>query len=174
MLTQQQLKNYLSYDPESGVFIRVKDNSKLKSEKILGTKHSTGYVVIRVNDKLYKAHRLAWLYMNGEFPSLTIDHINRDGFDNRWENLREVTQKQNSENRSVAKNNTSGHPGVDWAKKLGKWRARITVNYKGFHIGYFDTKEKAIEAYRNKAAEMHTHNFLAKSRVNTYVQVVLS
>ena len=174
MLTQQELKNYLSYDPASGIFTRLKITSKFKSGKILGTRHSTGYFVIRINDKLYKAHRLAWLYMKGEFPTLKIDHINRDGFDNRWENLREITQRQNSENRSLAKNNTSGHPGVDWAKKLCKWRARITVNYKGFHIGYFDTKEEAIEAYKNKAAEMHTHNHLAKLRVNTYVQVLLS
>ena len=174
MLTQQQLKCHLSYDPTNGIFTRVKNAGRFKAGQILGTKHSTGYFVIRIENKLYKAHRLAWLYMNGEFPTLKIDHINRDGFDNKWENLRELTQKQNSENRSIAKNNTSGHPGVDWAKKLGKWRARITVNYKGFHIGYFDTKEKAIEAYRNKADEVHTHNFLAKPRVNTYVQVVLS
>jgi hypothetical protein len=163
MITQQQLKEYLSYDPDTGTFLRVKKAGKFKSGDVLGTRHSTGYIVIRINDKLYKAHRLAWLYMHGEFPVLKIDHINRDGCDNRLENLRLVTQKQNCENRSLGKNNKSGHPGVDWCKKLCKWRARITVNYKGLHLGYFANIEDAIDAYKEHAAQLHTHNCFAKN-----------
>lgn len=158
MITQQQLKDHLSYDPETGIFTRAKNIARYKSGSILGTKHSTGYIVIRIENKLYKAHRLAWLYVYGNFPELRIDHINRNGFDNRLSNLRITTSKQNSENRSVAKNNKSGHPGVDWSKKLKKWRARITVNYKGVHLGYFLEIDDAINAYKKAAACLHTHN----------------
>lgn len=163
MITQQQLKEHLSYDPETGIFLRVKNAGRFKAGNVLGTRHSTGYIVIRIENKLYKAHRLAWLYVHGEFPDLRIDHINRNGCDNRLENLRLVTQKQNSENRSLGKNNTSGHPGVDWFPKLRKWRARITVNYKGLHIGYFTNIEDAVEAYKDYAARFHTHNCFAKN-----------
>lgn len=163
MLTQKQLKEHLSYDPETGIFLRVKNAGRFKAGNVLGTKHSTGYIVIRIKDKLYKAHRLSWLYVYGKFPALKIDHINRDGCDNRLENLRLVTQKQNSENRSLGKNNTSGHPGVSWCIKSCKWRARITVNYKGLHIGYFASLQDAIDAYKDFAARFHTHNCFAKT-----------
>jgi hypothetical protein len=165
MITQQQLKDHLSYDPKTGIFTRVKNTARYKAGSILGTKHSTGYVVIRIEDKLYKAHRLAWLYVYGQFPELRIDHINRDGLDNRLSNLRLATSKENSENRSVGRNNKSGHPGVDWSKKLKKWRARITVNYKGIHLGYFLNIEDAINAYKESAACLHTHNPYAAKKL---------
>ena len=155
MLTQEVLKNYLTYDPENGTFIRNKD------KKILGTKHSTGYVVIRISkpsDKLYKAHRLAWLYMHGSFPTNIIDHINRNGFDNRIENLREVTQKQNTENRLLNKNNTSGFKGVSWSNVANKWRARIWNNRKEIFLGLYDEKNDAVNAYKNASKKIHSCN----------------
>lgn len=167
MITQQQLKEHLSYDPKTGLFTRIKDSGRFKKGSELGTRHSTGYFVIRIGQKLYKAHRLAWMYVFGSFPALNIDHINRNGLDNRLVNLRLVTQKQNTENRSIAKNNTSGHPGISWSKKLGKWRARITINYKGKHLGYFQEKQDAINAYVIAAKQLHTHN-PSSLRVSTY------
>lgn len=162
MLTQQTLKEHLSYDCETGIFTRVNNKGRFKAGSILGTKHSTGYFVIRINNKLYKSHRLAWLYAYGEFPDLVIDHINGNGFDNRLQNLRVVTQKQNCENQKLHKNNTSGHPGVDWSKVSNKWRAKITLNYKTIHIGLFENKDQAIDAYKSFAAKVHTHNSFAK------------
>ena len=162
MLTQKFLKDYLCYDADTGIFTRAKDIKHFKTGQILGTRHSTGYIVIRINNKLYKAHRLAWLYVHGEFPDLVIDHINGNGFDNRLQNLREVTQKQNCENQKIHKNNTSGHPGVDWSKAANKWRAKITLNYKTIHIGLFENKDQAIDAYKSFAAKVHTHNAFAK------------
>ena len=166
MLTQQQLKQHLSYDPETGIFVRANNVGRFKAGQVLGTKHSTGYSVIRINGKLYKAHRLAWLYVYGSFPESVIDHINRDGFDNRLINLRLATQRQNCENHSLNKNNTSGYLGVDWSKKLQKWRARITQNFKGIHLGYFDNIDDAHQAYRQAATIYHTNNPLSL-RVNT-------
>jgi len=155
MITQEILKSYLTYDPDTGHFVRNRD------KKILGTKHSTGYIVIRLNkpiNKLYKAHRLAWLYIYGYFPKNVIDHINRDGFDNKLSNLREITQKQNSENRLLNKNNTSGFKGVSWSKNNNKWRARIWNNKKEIFLGFFDEKIDAVNSYIEAARKFHTVN----------------
>lgn len=163
MITQTELLDYLSYDALTGEFFAKKASASRAVGRKLGTLHSTGYVVIRINDKLYKAHRLAWLYMTGKFPELRIDHINRIKNDNRWENLREVSHSQNCENNPIKKSNRSGMVGVGWAKHMGKWRARIMYGYKEKHLGYFDTREAAHEAYCLAAAKYHTLNPYAKT-----------
>lgn len=163
MITQAQLTEYLSYNPETGDFFANYESFGRPVGRKLGTQHSTGYVVIRIKDKLYKAHRLAWLYMTGSFPSLVIDHVNRIKNDNRWENLREVSRSQNSENNPIKKSNSSGHPGVGWSRQMHKWRARITVGYKEKHLGYFDTVEEASKAYAKAASMFHTLNPYAKT-----------
>ena len=163
MITQTELLDYLSYDCLTGKFFAKKASINRPAGRELGTLHSTGYVVIRINDKLYKAHRLAWLYVTGKFPDLKIDHINRIKNDNRWENLREVSHTQNCENNPIKKSNTSGAVGVGWSKQMKKWRARITYGYKEKHLGYFGTLEEAREAYCLAAAKYHTLNPYAKT-----------
>ena len=101
------------------------------------------------------AHRLVWLYVYGKFPSNAIDHINTIGNDNRFSNLREVTNSQNQMNRKNQKNNTSGYKGVCYEKLTNKWRATIGLNNKLKSIGNFDTKEEAAEAYRKASALLH-------------------
>ena len=145
MITQIELKNYLSYDKTTGDFIALQGDKRHIIGRKLGTLHSSGYIVIAINKKLYKAHRLAWLYEKGNFPKEMIDHINRDKSDNRLINLREVEQTHNSENNPLKKSNSSGYPGVSFSKKNMRWRARITYGYKEKHLGYFDTPQKAFE-----------------------------
>ena len=158
MITFDRLREYLTYCPETGNFFANQDSMNAKAGRQLGTKHSTGYFVIRIDDKLYKAHRLAWLYMTGKMPEKCIDHINRNGLDNRWENLREVCQSQNTQNSMFRKTNTSGFHGVSWYAKTQKWRARISHNSRTLHLGYFETKEQAYEAYCRGAAKYHDIN----------------
>src|ERR1017187_4987511 len=129
-ITQDYLKSRLNYDPETGVFRwKLKRGCRAAGQVAGCTKDDKDgwpYIVIRVNNHLYYAHRLAFFYMTGRYPD-RADHRNGDTLDNRWRNLREATNAQNAMNSKTANNNTSGHKGVDWHKRAGKWRARIKL-----------------------------------------------
>ena len=151
-LTAEYLRSVLDYDPATGIFTRkVSTARSVKVGDIAGSPTGLGYLLISVRSRLHLAHRLAWLYVYGSWPKDQIDHINRIRTDNRIANLREVSHKQNNQNRSKPSNNTSGHPGVSWYKPYNKWRAQITHNYKHIHLGYFSILEEAIAS--RKAAE---------------------
>lgn len=152
-LTAEYLRSILNYDQESGVFTwKVSTSNRVKVGDAAGFQGGNGYLLIMVQGRRYKVHRLAWLYMSGEWPKLDIDHINRDRTDNRIENLRDVSRKQNLQNASKRSDNTSGHPGVSWHKASGKWQAKIEHNYKGIHLGLFTDIEEANAA--RKAGEL--------------------
>ncbi len=151
-LTAGYLRSILDYDPETGIFTRkVRTSNSVKVGGIAGSQNGDGYLLIMLQSRLYQAHRLAWLYMHGEWPKDQIDHINRNRSDNRIANLRDVSHKQNQQNKSKQSNNKSGYPGVSWYKRYSKWRARIRHNQKLIHLGYFDDLEDAVAA--RKAAE---------------------
>jgi len=101
MLTQAKLRDILWYDPETGVFIWLrppKHNSKLLG-KPAGNTRPDGYTTIRINGEAYYAHRLAFLYMTGQWPEPETDHIDRNPFNDRWSNLREATSSLNKYNQ---------------------------------------------------------------------------
>ena len=162
-MTQEYLKSILSYDPKTGVFTWLertdvpKECNTRYAGKEAGCKEKNkhiSYIQIRINRKPYRAHRLAWLYMTGSFPEpgLQIDHIDGNGLNNRFDNLRVVTNRQNTSNSRVYKNNQLGIRGVD--KFAGKYRATIQKDGKGLHLGYFDTPEEASAAYQKAAREL--------------------
>ena len=144
-----RLKELLEYDPETGLFTRLTTNHRWKKGVIVGSldksKGSTaGYVRIFVDGKRYKAHRLAWLYMTGEWP-VNIDHKNHVRHDNKWCNLREVTHSDNTKNRTMNRNNTSGFRGVHWHKLKEKWMVYINVSpTKRKNLGYFESIIDAV------------------------------
>ena len=151
-LTAEYLRSVLHYEPETGIFTRkVRTSRSVKVGDVAGCPDGGGYLRINVQSRLYRAHRLAWLYVYGEWPEDQLDHINRNRSDNRIANLRAVTNKQNGQNASKSSNNTSGHPGIYWLKQSSKWRACIMHNYKDIHLGCFTNIEEAISA--RKAAE---------------------
>ncbi len=119
--------------------------SKNKGD-IAGYIHSSGYWHICIKQKLYKTHRLIFLYHYKYLPK-EIDHIDRNKLNNRIENLREATHSQNMLNRKKHKTNKSGYKGVSWYSGNKKWKAQVCVNYKVIHLGYFETPELAYEAY---------------------------
>lgn len=158
MLTQEKLKELLHYCPDTGVFTwRVAASKRVRVGEVAGSFNTLGYARIAVNGKLYGSHRLAWLYMHGEFPTDHIDHINRVPGDNRLCNLRAATQSENMQNKSQYRNNKSGHIGVSWKKSAKKWMAWIDVNCKTIYLGYFTDISEAIAA--RKAAEPQYHQF---------------
>jgi hypothetical protein len=147
-LTQARLRELLSYDPDTGVFTR------LRNGRIAGTLTYQGYVQIAIDGKLYLGHRLAWLYMTGSFPSLQIDHKDRNEANNVFTNLRLATPTQNQWNTGTQINNKCGLKGVSRLIN-GRWMARITNHYKTKYLGTYSTPEEAHAAYRRAAAEMN-------------------
>jgi hypothetical protein len=79
-------------------------------------------------------------------PGMQVDHIDRNRLNDQRNNLRLVTPRQNSNNREMRSDNSSGFVGVHWRKGLGKWIARVVHNYKRYHLGCYDTYEEACEA----------------------------
>lgn len=145
MITLDELKSNLHYDPETGVFKWLIKKKGRNTNRNVGCilRCDKSYLVARINYKLFLLHRLAWLYMTGNFPENEIDHINGNGLDNRWCNLRNVTSLDNRKNMRKPSNNSSGVIGVSWHRLSGKWRALINVNYSRKHLGLFNTVEEA-------------------------------
>lgn len=155
-ITQERLKELLSYDPITGIFKRLKQiNYKINPDKIVGSIND-GYLIVKLDNKFYRLHRLAWLYAHGRFPENDIDHIDGDKQNNKLENLREANNSENGRNKPKFKKNKSGHKGVCWIEKSQKWRASIALgNKKTKHIGLYENLEDAVEAFTLKAIELH-------------------
>lgn len=158
-LSQECLKECLNYNPDTGIFTwEVRPVGHFKNEmscrstntrmagKVCGYSDHEGYFSITIGCKLYRAHRLAWLYMTGKWPKDQMDHIDHDRKNNRWVNLREATRKENMKNKTLQSNNTSGVAGVCWNKLAGKWIARIRLDGVHKHLGSFEEFQCAVDA----------------------------
>lgn len=144
-LSPERLKTLLSYNPLTGDFFWASSNSpRVKAGERAGS-FTQGYMNIQVDGKLYRAHRLAWLYMSGCWPESGIDHINGDSTDNRIANLREANQSQNTANAKRKVTCKSGFKGV--TQYRSRWVASIGRNGRKQHLGVFDTPELAHAAY---------------------------
>ena len=151
-LTQARLKELLHYDSDTGIFIWIAFVcSKVKIGDVAGHRNqSDGYIKVSIDNKDYLAHRLAWLYIYGEFPPDQIDHINHIRNANWINNLRLARDTSNKKNQSQYKSNTSGYTGVYWCKPRSKWVSQININGKNKYLGSFVHKKDAIES-REKA-----------------------
>jgi hypothetical protein len=157
MLTAERLRTIVNYDPDTGLFTWVSAagrHGRYPAGSPAGFMHG-GYVCICIDGFDYRAHRLAWLWMTGAWPSSNLDHRDLNRANNRWDNLREATRSENGANRRQMKNNKSGFKGVSWYAPLGKWRAAITLNKHLRHIGYFANPAEAHAAYCAEAKRLH-------------------
>lgn len=156
-LTQEQLMDVLHYNPDTGIFTWVSPtNRRIKAGDVAGTINCSGYSRTKVLGQEYLAHRLAWLYVTGAWPTGMVDHVNCNPLDNRFANLRIATNSQNLANQRLNSRNTSGFKGV--TSYRGRWRATLVKNRKSNHLGYFDTPLEAHEAYC-AAAKVHFGEF---------------
>lgn len=147
-MTQELLKQHVTYDKLTGNFTRL----KYKAGKGFDHVNDQGYIIAFLLGKKWRAHHLAWLYEYGSLPTGQLDHINGVRTDNRIENLREVTSQENSKNAKLYTTNSTGFRGTG---RSGKgYRAFITVSYKSIHLGCFQTLEEAIAA-RLKAEKLY-------------------
>jgi HNH endonuclease/AP2 domain len=158
-ITAEQLRSQLKYDPETGVFVRlVAIGSSVKVGDIAGATTYFGYRAISVFGRLYKSHRLAWLYVYGQWPIGRLDHWDGDRMNNAIANLREATKTQNAQNLKTAhRDNKSGLIGVTWDQSRELWQSRIRADGKQMHLGRFATPEDAHQAYL--AAKHRLHPF---------------
>lgn len=155
-LTQERLRELLHYDLGTGIFRwRISTGRKIKAGSVAGSRMGNGYIHIGIDSRKYQAHRLAWLYVNGEWPSKDIDHKNNVKDDNRIGNLRLATMSQNIANARRRSDNTSGFKGVSWKKRDSKWCARIRDGNKYRHLGLFTDPADAAKAYDAAAIELH-------------------
>ena len=147
-LTAERARELLDYDPDTGVLTwKVGRRGPARAGAVSGYLGGNGYLRTRVDGRMYRNHRVAWLIATGSWPADQIDHINGDRTDNRLANLREATARQNAHNTGLPVNNTSGFKGVHWHNHKGKWRAQVSHDGRLIYIGYFDTPEQASVAY---------------------------
>lgn len=159
MLTLAELKDYLSYNKDTGDFTwKVSRAGKAKVGVVAGHKQVGGYCQIKLKGKLYKAHRLVWFYSYGEWPESFIDHVDGDTLNNKVENLREATSRENGLNRIPKKRGSSEYLGVCWHNQAKKWLVRGKLPNKRIHLGLFMEEKQAAEAY-NTFAKEHYGNF---------------
>lgn len=149
MLTVTYARSCFDYDGQTGALrwkwredIPDRLNRKFAG-KVAGSLDADGYRIVSVKNRSYRAHRVIWLIMTGEWPDLEIDHRDLNKDNNAWLNLRLATTQQNHANTTKNKNNTSGYKNVHWHEPRKKWMARKMVNGRKIYIGLYDTPEAA-------------------------------
>ena len=170
MLTQQYLKECLDYNPETGVFtwkerplhhFKRESNGKGWNTRYAGNQagctDGKGYLTIAVDGKLHRAHRLAFLFMEGRMPDGEVDHLNHVRDDNRWVNLRETTASGNRVNQRLSSVSTCGHTGVYFSRARRKWIAQIKRFGQVRYLGCFDEIEDAVAARKQAELELGFH-----------------
>jgi hypothetical protein len=148
------IESRLTYNAETGIL--TWKNGKRKG-CVAGSINSHGYLYLKIDKKIYKCHRIAFLLTYGRWPEL-VDHVNGIRSDNRIVNLREASSSQNRMNAKTRSDNTSGHPGVKWHSELQKWRAEIKKGGRIITLGVFEEKADAVTA-RQKAQQEYFGEF---------------
>ena len=155
-----RVRELLHYDPETGIFVRKTKVAKSmcnigdRADRLITTSHAAGYYRVFFDAKQHYAHRVAWLYVYGQWPAGEIDHINGNRSDNRIENLREASHAVNMQNVLLPrKHNKSGFLGVSKDKK--RWCAAVMLNGKRHRIGAYDSPEEAHKAYLEAKRILH-------------------
>ncbi len=156
-VSQDRLKQLLDYSPETGVFTYKVRRGKFDAGHIAGTVCDDLRVDIVVDGRLYRAHRLAWLYVTGKWPEFEIDHRDTNPSNNSWANLRDVTSTVNKQNKRRAQSGKkySELLGAQWCKQSQKWKSSIRVDGKIRHIGFFASEQEAHEGYVKVKRELH-------------------
>lgn len=139
---------------EGALYWKVRLSPKARLDQPAGSTDPEGYRVITVNGKTYRRHRLVWAYFNCDPGNMEIDHLNGVKGDDRLENLRLATRRENSWNTTY-KTNKSGAPGVCWHARDKKWRVSIKDQGINKHLGYYSDLQEAQKAYIEASRSIH-------------------
>jgi hypothetical protein len=163
-ITQERLRELLSYDASTGVFTWVKPPTPVvKAGMVAGALQKTKYLRFMIDGRQYFAHRLAWLYVHGSFPANQIDHMDGDKTNNRIENLRDVSATLNEQNKIAARVDSKSRL-IGASPYRNRWRAQIRINGAIKYLGLFDTAEKAHQAYLAEKEKSHPGWWLDRKR----------
>lgn len=168
------LREYLDYDPESGWLLwKPRARHRFATHKgwavwngknagaRAGNLKSTGHRRVLIEKISYLEHRVIYKWLTGREPPETLDHKHGDQkANNRWDNLRPASQRQQKWNMKVRSDNTSGYRGVHRSGTTRRWAARISMNGCYQHIGCFATREEASAAYESAARGLHGEFYL--------------
>ncbi|BBT40928.1 HNH endonuclease signature motif containing protein [Pseudomonas putida] len=146
LIGQDELKERLEYDPETGLFFWKISTTRVTAGDQAGRLNSNGYLQVWILSKRYVLHRLAFLFMEGAHPPEEVDHIDGCRTNNKWDNLRHVSGAENSRNLKRHPRNRSGTPGVRYNKKTGDWDASIQAKGKTIYLGSYSLKFDAKQA----------------------------
>ena len=151
-LTQARLREVLHYDPGTGEFRwREQKKSNHRAGAIAGCRMRSDYWAIHVDGRNYRAHQLAWLYMEGEWGRPLIDHRDGDPFNNRWRNLRRSNRSNDLSYKRRRRCVAPGCAGITFDRRSGEWTARISNSERRYFLGRFPTNAAAHEAYATAA-----------------------
>lgn len=155
-LTQKALREWLDYSPTTGVFTWKKDRKSAKIGDHPRSADKDGYLRVGLLGKTHKLHRLAFLYVTGQWPTGQVDHIDGDRANNKWSNLRDVDASTNQQNKNRAfKGAKVGLLGVSQPKGRDRYSARISVDGERMFLGWFATAEEAHQAYMSAKRIVH-------------------
>lgn len=153
-LTQKRLKEVVRYDRRTGLFHWKVSTGKAKRGGVAGHTDSAGYTKVSIDGVKHFAHRLAWLYVYGEWPAQNIDHKDLCRSNNRISNLRDVGQSLNGLNGPLRCNNSSGYTGVSYDPRRGEWVAYVNRARRKKHLGAYKNLLEAVAARRNALAQI--------------------
>ena len=150
----EELREFLYYEPDTGLFRWKIARSGVRVDSVAGCTDVKGYIVIMINYRFYKAHRLAWaLYYNQDPGNMEIDHIDQNKSNNKIVNLRLANRGSNKAYAGPQKNNKLGVKGVYC--RHGKFQTEIRKNGKKYHLGFYGTIEEASNVYWAAAEELY-------------------
>lgn len=143
-MTQDEVRGLFEYH-DKGLYWKEDRHSNKVKGLLAGAPDSRGYRCVHINKKIYKMHRLVYLYHHGYFPKV-VDHINGDTLDNSIDNLRDVSSSVNAQNRSHFSGNKTGIRNVSYSSKSNKYVVRVCIDYVSRYMGEFSTLEEATTA----------------------------
>ena len=159
-IVASDIKDWISYNPKTGEFKWIKSRGTIKAGSVTGATSPEGYIIIGFNGARLRAHRLAWFYTYGVFPSGVIDHIDNNKANNRIRNLRDVSHAENSQNRANSAHWLGGYVSASKNKcksrnidrRKGRYQVRVTLNKNQLVFGSWSTLEEAL-AVRDEMLE---------------------
>lgn len=154
--TKEYFDKYFSYDAETGNLIWMVTRFQVVAGQIAGAIDHEGYIIVGLNKIRHRAHRIIWVMVTGETPD-QIDHQNGCRSDNRWFNLRDVSNQENSRNQKLKITNSSGVTGVSWHIRLKKWVAHIRVDGRAKFLGGFSEFDDAVKSRLDAEREYGFH-----------------
>lgn len=156
MITQQRLKELFNYCPDTGILTqKTRTSQRVKVGEDVGCLTRNGYLKIFCQGRNYRVHRLAWLYVYGDYPDEDIDHINGIRTDNRLCNLRLATRSQNNCNSKLRADNKTSYRNVHFFKRTGTYQVQVRLNGKRVNGGYFATAEEASVVATKMRKQLH-------------------